>query len=171
MQVYVETFQAHPESVACLQPQIEVETIRQMEFYKSFNSEFLTPSKVRDILGWSDDIPLNENNNTISLVTPYSASILAEKSRYRSVMTQPCYVKPLIGLDDPLYFSFLLLYTLSIWVRYRPSLWREVTEGNLNSFRPLVVSFLIVVERVVPNIVLNYLYEREVRFETSLPFA
>jgi hypothetical protein len=47
--------------------------------------------------------------------------------------------------------ALVLLYGLSIVVRYRPSIWRRVQEGDLDHFKVLVESFLAVVERVLPE--------------------
>jgi hypothetical protein len=45
----------------------------------------------------------------------------------------------------------VLLYALSIIVRYRPSIWRRVQEGDLDHMRVLIEAFLAVVERVLPE--------------------
>lgn len=45
----------------------------------------------------------------------------------------------------------VLLYALSIVVRYRPSLWRRVQEGDLDHMRALIEAFLAVVERTLPE--------------------
>jgi YaaC-like Protein len=44
-----------------------------------------------------------------------------------------------------------LLYALSIVVRYRPSIWRRVQEGDLDQYRALIESFLSVAERILPE--------------------
>jgi hypothetical protein len=44
-----------------------------------------------------------------------------------------------------------LLYGLSIVVRYRPSVWRRVQQGDLGHMRVLIEAFLAVVERVLPE--------------------
>lgn len=44
-----------------------------------------------------------------------------------------------------------LLYALSIMVRYRPSVWRRVQEGDHDHLRVLVEAYLAVVERVLPE--------------------
>jgi hypothetical protein len=44
-----------------------------------------------------------------------------------------------------------LLYALSIMVRYRPSVWRRVQEGDLDHLRVLIEAYLAVVERVLPE--------------------
>jgi hypothetical protein len=45
----------------------------------------------------------------------------------------------------------VLLYALSIVVRYRPSVWRRVQEGDLDQMRVLIEAFLAIVERVLPH--------------------
>jgi hypothetical protein len=45
----------------------------------------------------------------------------------------------------------VLLYALSIVVRYRPSLWRRVQEGDLDHLQVLIEAFLFVVERILPE--------------------
>ena len=47
--------------------------------------------------------------------------------------------------------ALALAYGLSIVVRYRPSIWRRVQEGDLDQYRALIESFLSVVERVLPE--------------------
>jgi hypothetical protein len=87
--------------------------------------------------------------------------MLAGKNTHSSVLAYESYVEPLLGIDDVVVFDFMLLYALSIWARYRPALWREISEGELDRHRALVTTFLRVVARVVPNIVLNRLYGRK----------
>jgi hypothetical protein len=43
------------------------------------------------------------------------------------------------------------LYALSIVVRYRPSLWRRIQEGDLDHIRALIEAFLSVAERILPE--------------------
>lgn len=47
--------------------------------------------------------------------------------------------------------SVVLLYALSIVVRYRPSIWRRVQEGDLDHMRVIIEAFLAVGERVLPE--------------------
>lgn len=46
---------------------------------------------------------------------------------------------------------FVLLYALSIVVRYRPSVWRQAQEGERDYLRVLTEAFLAVVERMLPD--------------------
>ena len=43
------------------------------------------------------------------------------------------------------------LYGLSIMVRYRPSLWRQIQEGDLDNLKALIDAFLTVAERILPE--------------------
>ena len=45
----------------------------------------------------------------------------------------------------------VILYALSIVVRYRPSLWRRIQEGDLDHLRALIEAFLAAVERILPE--------------------
>lgn len=47
--------------------------------------------------------------------------------------------------------SVVLLYALSIVVRYRPSVWRRVQEGDLDHMRVLIEAFLASAERILPE--------------------
>lgn len=88
----------------------------------------------------------------------------------------PAYTSPLFGQTDfrllfPLFGSIteyraiamVLLYALSIVVRYRPALWRRVQEGDLDHVRVLVEAFLSVAERVLPQQFLEQITSRNVR--------
>lgn len=87
----------------------------------------------------------------------------------------PTYRSPLLGSADtrllfPLFgtlteyraITTVLLYGLSIVVRYRPALWRRVQEGNLDHIRVLVEAFLSVAERVLPQQFLERITGRKV---------
>lgn len=45
----------------------------------------------------------------------------------------------------------VLLYALSIVVRYRPGMWRRVQEGDLDHLRVLIEAFLVIAERMLPE--------------------
>ena len=55
------------------------------------------------------------------------------------------------GLKEYRATCVVLLYALSIVVRYRPGGWRRVQEGDLDHLRVLVEAFLFVVERILPE--------------------
>lgn len=71
---------------------------------------------------------------------------------YRSPMCGTSWVRPLLGVaNDPLLIHFFALYELSIITRYRPKLWREITEGDLTEYLALLQYYLAVVDRIVPE--------------------
>ena len=61
-------------------------------------------------------------------------------------------IQPIFGvITEYRAICLVLLYALSIVVRYRPSLWRRVQEGDLDHMRVLTDAFVSVVERVLPE--------------------
>jgi hypothetical protein len=71
---------------------------------------------------------------------------------HHSPFEQNALILPIFGVvDDYRAICVVLLYALSIIVRYRPSVWRRVQEGDLDHMRVLIEAFLAVVERVLPE--------------------
>lgn len=82
---------------------------------------------------------------------------------YRSVMTADSFSRPLLGkIFDPLVRHYLLMYALSIIVRYRPSVWREVSEGRHDASLALLTYYHEAFTRVVPQIALERVAGAEV---------
>ena len=65
----------------------------------------------------------------------------------RSALLMPV----LAGVKEYRATCVVLLYALSIIVRYRPSIWRRVQDGDLDHFRVLIEAFLVVAERILPE--------------------
>jgi hypothetical protein len=82
---------------------------------------------------------------------------------YKSAMCGSSWVKPAFGTRDMIAIHLMLLYALSIVVRYRPKRWREITEGELDSFFALIKAYLAVFNRVVPELALARITGRSVR--------
>lgn len=71
---------------------------------------------------------------------------------HRSPLGSVALIKPLFkDVSEYRLICLALLYALSIIVRYRPSIWRRVQEGDLDHMRILIEAFLAVVERVLPE--------------------
>jgi hypothetical protein len=71
---------------------------------------------------------------------------------HRSPFERTALIRPIFGvIDQYRAICVALLYALSIIVRYRPSVWRRVQEGDLDHMRVLIEAFLAVVERVLPE--------------------
>jgi hypothetical protein len=71
---------------------------------------------------------------------------------HRSPLGRNAIIKPIFNdVNEYRALCFVVLYALSIIVRYRPSVWRRVQEGDLDHMRALIEAFLAVVERVLPE--------------------
>jgi len=71
---------------------------------------------------------------------------------HRSPFERTALIVPAFGaVGEYRAISLALLYALSIMVRYRPSVWRRVQEGDHDHLRVLVEAYLAVVERVLPE--------------------
>jgi YaaC-like Protein len=71
---------------------------------------------------------------------------------HRSPFVPAAIIKPIFGtVDQYRAMCVVLLYALSIIVRYRPSVWRRVQEGDLDQMRVLIEAFLATVERILPH--------------------
>jgi hypothetical protein len=117
------------------------------------------------MLGWPESVTFEMRHGQLHTTGQRKISeLLGGKRRHESVLAYESYLQPLLGIDDVLILKFMLLYVLSIWVRYRPALWRDVNEGDLSDFPALVSNFLLVAERTIPNEVLDRLYDRDFLF-------
>lgn len=71
---------------------------------------------------------------------------------HHSPFQQNALILPIFGvIGEYRAISVVLLYALSIIVRYRPSIWRRVQEGDLDHMRVIIDAFLAVVERILPE--------------------
>lgn len=71
---------------------------------------------------------------------------------HRSPFERTAVILPAFGaVSEYRAICLALLYALSIVVRYRPSVWRRVQEGDHDHLRVLVEAYLAVVERVLPE--------------------
>jgi hypothetical protein len=152
-----------------------------LNFAAHSNTAYLTSERIREILDWlPQGIVLRKEDNSLDWIGEVVGDTAAgeyeqiqrrRKDLYSSCMAYSSYVLPLGKINDILLLNFMLLYCLSIWVRYRPSLWRDITEGKFDCYRPLFEAFLMAVQRLVPNQVLNRIYERDFHFAPFAYFA
>ena len=91
----------------------------------------------------------------------YSAFIVHEKDRYwyncinihTSNFCNNTIIVPLPNLEDDWeIYAIMILYTLSIVVRYYPNLWRRMQVGKWDKYYPVFQQFALVAETVLPNI-------------------
>lgn len=112
----------------------------------------------------------NRQSRVIEMSVPITAANTVPKPE-RSALSYDYYVEPIAGKRDILLLHFLILYLLSIFVRYRPDLWRKILETDLDYFKPIIAEYLQIVERIVPHIVLNELYRIEFFFQQLTRFV
>lgn len=76
-----------------------------------------------------------------------------EKLRpHHSAYCAPSLIAPLWNrVTDPLIINFLILYGLSIIVRYLPATWHRIDQGDLDDFRELLKHYFVIVDKVVPE--------------------
>lgn len=72
--------------------------------------------------------------------------------QHHSPFTASSYIIPIFGdVSEYKCITTVILYALSILVRYRPSIWREVVSGKYENYLALTDEFLSVYERLAPE--------------------
>lgn len=72
-------------------------------------------------------------------------------------------IAPLFGrTDDWEVFTVMILYALSIVVRYMPNLWARILHGNLDNYKAVIYQFSRVAERELTQIFLEKLTRKNV---------
>ncbi|KAA3624432.1 MAG: hypothetical protein DWP94_03720 [Flavobacterium sp.] len=135
------------------------------------NTEYLEADLINNILSIPEEYQFEyrkKTNKDSSKEEFRCDDVLAQyitlKPKYNSPIAASCTLKPLLTIDDVFLLYFKLFYLLSIWVRYRPNLWREVYEGKYDHFRPLFSILQESAERILPNLFLNKFYKRNILF-------
>jgi hypothetical protein len=82
---------------------------------------------------------------------------------YRSAMCGTSWIQPIGNISDIMYIHFEILYLLSIIVRYRPKVWREISEGELDHYRPLIRYYIETFERTAPQVCLERITNRNIK--------
>ena len=62
---------------------------------------------------------------------------------------------PFWGLSDVFLLHFVILYALSIVVRYLPSLWFEIDHGSLDHIKALLEEYMVITDRVLPRLAIE----------------
>jgi hypothetical protein len=86
---------------------------------------------------------------------------------YKSDYTATSVIAPFWGTADAMALHLMILYGLSIVVRYMPSLWQRVEVGPLDHVHALLEGYLAAFDRVGPAMALNRI--TGVRLELSQP--
>jgi hypothetical protein len=87
---------------------------------------------------------------------------------HRSPYTSTSVIIPAFGsVSEYRAICVALLYSLSILVRYRPSIWREVVSGKHENYLALIEEFLDVYERLAPQEFFENLLSKQVHVTLS----
>ena len=82
-------------------------------------------------------------------------------SSYKSNYTPTSYIVPLFGkINDSILLNYMLLYTLSIIVRYLPDMWYEITNGKYNNIGRLIDYYISIYDHVIPHQMLERITEK-----------
>ncbi|MFM1281144.1 hypothetical protein WFL17_03785 [Yersinia enterocolitica] len=79
--------------------------------------------------------------------------ILTHKSGYCGTST----IVPFWGTQDPFVLHLVVLYTLSIIVRYLPETWYEIEHGKLDYINSLLENYLAIFDSVLPKLAVERL--------------
>lgn len=81
--------------------------------------------------------------------------------QHRSPFTATSYILPIFGsVNEYRCITVVILYALSILVRYRPSIWLEVVSGKHENYLTLTEEFLSIYERLAPQQFLEALLDQ-----------
>jgi hypothetical protein len=86
---------------------------------------------------------------------------------YRSANTGTSLVVPVWGFVDTFLIHFMILYALSIVVRYLPSLWFDIEFGPLDHVRTLIEQYVATVDDVLPKMAVERI--ESMSLEISMP--
>ena len=78
---------------------------------------------------------------------------------HRSSSCRSALLSPLNGCGDSWEtYAIMILYAISIIVRYRPNLWRRIESGEWDKYLPVFLSFSLIAEKVLPHIFFEKIY-------------
>lgn len=87
---------------------------------------------------------------------------------YSSDYCATSYIVPVFNqIDDPIIINYILMYTLSIIVRYLPDVWYEITLGSLDNIGNLIDYYISIFDHIVPLLMLERITEK--RIHLSMP--
>jgi hypothetical protein len=74
---------------------------------------------------------------------------------YKSGYCATSIIVPFWDTIEVFLLHFITLYALSIVVRYLPSLWHDIEDGDLNHIRSLIEHYVFVVDKILPRLILQ----------------
>lgn len=87
---------------------------------------------------------------------------------YKSSHSATSIIVPVLNkIHDPILIHLMILYSLSIIVRYLPDVWYEISSGELDHIGSLIEYYLSIVDKVIPIEMLMRITERKIQI--SMP--
>lgn len=83
--------------------------------------------------------------------------IITHKSGYCGTSV----IVPFWGTQDPFVLHLVVLYTLSIIVRYLPETWYEIEHGKLDYINSLLENYLAIFDSVLPKLAVERLTKKQ----------
>ena len=109
-----------------------------------------------------------ESDKYIGLLKHNSEFWYEEFPTHKSSYCGSSYIVPVLDeINDIIAIHFLILYGLSIIVRYYPNLWYEIERGKYSYLTPLLEHYLVIFDNTVPKIMLSRITGK--RIHTTTP--
>lgn len=87
---------------------------------------------------------------------------------YKSAYSPMSIISPLLGkIDDYIALNFMLLYSLSIIVRYYPDLWSKIDSDELNHINSLIEYYISIIDHTIPLVMLSKITGKDVQIHNS----
>ena len=91
---------------------------------------------------------------------------------HRSSSCRSVLLSPLNGCGDSWEtYAIMILYALSIIVRYRPNLWRRIESGEWDKYLPVFLSFALIAEKILPHIFFEKIYGQKLHVSQGSLFG
>ena len=86
---------------------------------------------------------------------------------YKSDYCPTSYIVPLFDtIQDPIIINYILMYSLSIIVRYLPDIWYEIKLGKYNNIGSLIDFYISIFDHIIPIQMLERITEKAIHIST-----
>lgn len=110
-------------------------------------------SKLEDIKPYSNNLDNIEKAYTAFIKHSKNENIWYKLNTHKSPFCDNTILVPLLfDINDWEVYATIILYCMSILVRYNPSLWRKIQQGDWDGYAAVFDQFAMVIERVIPHI-------------------
>lgn len=150
---------------------------RETHYQRKYHGSYVD---MIDMTGRADENLVHELPGRIMVIGPYEDSITDSKGwrvfvqhrkggrhfdeyKTHKGLSASMILKPLFGItNDWEVYAVMILYTLSIIVRYMPNLWARISHGDLDHYKAVFYQFSRVAERELTQVFLEKLTGKHV---------